>query len=89
MPPKQCVRLVLLIACKTVVERPLSSVNREIDALANLERPGFGRFLSDSQKQNMLVEIRTISFQWCIGFENRRKNNAAVPVRSYRRGSVR
>ena len=55
MPPKQCVCLVLWIACMTVVEQPPSSANREIDASANFERPPFGRCSSDSQKQNMLV----------------------------------
>ena len=42
-------------SCMTVVERPPSSANREIDASANFERPPFGRCSSDSQKQNMLV----------------------------------
>ena len=55
MSPKQCVCLILWIDSRTVVERPPSSVNREIDASANFERPPFGRFSSDSRKQNMLV----------------------------------
>ena len=33
--------------------------------------------------------MRTRSFQRYIGFENRLKNDAAVPVQRYRRGSVR
>ena len=34
---------------------PHSSINLEIDALANFERSLPGRFSFDSQKQNMLV----------------------------------
>ena len=33
--------------------------------------------------------MRTRSFQRYMGFENRLKNDAAVPVQNYRRGSVR
>ena len=55
MPLKQCVCLVLWVACETVVERPPTMAKREIDASANFERPPFGRFSSDSQNQNILV----------------------------------
>ena len=40
----------------TVVERPPSSANLEIDASANFERPPFGRCSSDSQKKHARLD---------------------------------
>ena len=67
MPPKQCVCLLLWIACKTVVERPPSSANREIDALANFKRPLCGRFSFTKAKHARLDQEKifpTIDWVW-------------------------
>ena len=55
MPSKQCVCLILWIASETVVERPPSSINCEIDASANFEWPPVRPFLSDSNNKKYKI----------------------------------